>query len=52
MVVVEYKVGNDWIFTSEKEIKQNEAFTCAACHAMKKNLQYCVCMQVYKKVQE
>lgn len=45
-VLVEYKLNGDWVFTSEREIKQNEAVQCAACHSFKKNLQFCVCMQV------
>lgn len=45
-VLVEFKTGAEWRFTSEKEIKQLEAFQCAACHATRKNLQFCVCLQV------
>lgn len=46
IVLIEYKTGEDWIFTSEKEKKLTDANQCAYCHTTKKNLQYCVCMQV------
>lgn len=45
-MIIEYKIGEEWILTSEEKAQAAAKTQCAHCHASNKPLYYCECRQV------
>lgn len=48
IVLIEYKLNEDWILTTEEKIHKQEKNHCGNCLKANKTLYYCECKQVIK----